>query len=803
MRVQGEGHPNAEVCFVGEAPGIDEDRLGRPFVGKAGRELDRYLDGARLPIREHVFITNVVRERPTTKSGANREPTQAEIDRDRPELELELQIVQPRTLVTLGRTASRAFLGDVDIETVHGLPHKIPHPFIETVFPCYHPAAALHSPELQAFVQYDMARLALHLRGQLPPRVRDTKPGEYFDIITPMLEPDEPIAIDTEGWEHKPWCLSYSQKAGEGRVLRAVQTRGIEKFAESIEDHDAFIILHNALHDLPVLRAMGIELPHFIDTMIYAYLLGLEPQGLKPLAYRHAGMGQASYEEIISSAQLRLEAEWLERIPVPEKVKARGRKSKVGIRQWWKAQKPETAALVSEPIPEATLDDVAHPEIAINYAARDADCTLRIFPTLRDQIDAMGMTEVAAVDMAIVPMVDRMQTVGMLADLDHFRDLGTLIELSLTVLRSQIEAHAGEPLNPASGDQVAALLFDKLHLSTGKRTKSGARFSTIDAHLEAIRDEHPIVGLILDWREADKLRGTYIEPMPGFIQADGRLHPHFRITRTATGRLSASDPNVLAFPKHSDLGKLVRMGFLAGPGHRLGEWDLNQIEMRVMAHDSQDATMIAEFKSGIDKHVSTASRLFGVKPELIKEHERFAAKAVNFGILMGMTAVGLTAQFHKQGQRQWTQDDCQRLLDEYFKLYSGVKAYVSGKHAEARRFGYVRDMWGRIRYIGGVHSPDRKVREEALRQAQATPIQSGAQGIIKRIMRALWPEIVAMRQHAWVEPLLQIHDALIFEFDETVHRLLDETVMRAMRDTVTLRVPVTAKGTTAQRWGDL
>ena len=184
---------------------------------------------------------------------------------------------------------------------------------------------------------------------------------------------------------------------------------------------------------------MGIELPHFIDTMIYAYLLGLEPQGLKPLAYRHAGMIQASYDEIVSGPQARLETEWLERIPVPEKVKARGRKSKVGIRQWWKAQKPETQALVTESFPEATLDDVSHPEVAINYAARDADCTLRIFPALRDQIDAMGMTEVAAVDMAIVPMIDRMQTVGMLADPDHFRDLGTLLELQLTVLRSQIE----------------------------------------------------------------------------------------------------------------------------------------------------------------------------------------------------------------------------------------------------------------------------------------------------------------------------------------------------------------------------
>ena len=316
--------------------------------------------------------------------------------------------------------------------------------------------------------------------------------------------------------------------------------------------------------------------------------------------------------------------------------------------------------------------------------------------------------------------------------------------------------------------------------------------------MEAIRDEHPIVGLILDWREADKIRGTYVEPMPAFIQADGRLHPRFRITRTGTGRLSASDPNVLAFPKHSELGKLVRMGFRAALGHLLGEWDLNQIEMRVMAHDSQDPVMIEEFKSGIDKHVSTAARLLGKRAEDVTADERFGAKAVNFGILMGMTEVGLTAQFAKHGRVYPV-----GMLAEYFKLYRGVQAYISGKHAEARRFGYVRDMWGRIRYIGGVHSPDRRVKEEALRQAQATPIQSGAQGIIKRIMRRVWPEIVELRRTSWVEPLLQIHDALIFEYDEAVHRVLDETVMRAMTGTVELRVPVTANSTTAERWGDL
>jgi uracil-DNA glycosylase family 4 len=800
MRVQGEGPADATVVFVGEAPGVDEERTGRPFVGKAGRELDRFLNGYDLPSRDEVFITNVVRERPVTAAGQNREPTPAEIARDWPELELELGIIEPETIVTLGRTSTRLFLGDVDLETVHGLPHQLDG---RTIFPTYHPAAALHSPELQALLAYDMQRLSLFLHGELPPTARDGAPGLYGEEETPTLDSILPLAIDTEGWVERPWCLSFSQRAGEGWVCR--RAFPITSFAAQVGRHRGPIYLHNALHDLGVLRAMGITLPHFTDTMILAYLLGLEPQGLKPLAYRHAGMVQASYEEIIAIAQATVETDWLTRAALPEKVKARGWRSKVGIRQWWASQKPATVALVTEPIPEATLDDVEkmEPGRAVQYAARDADCTLRIALPLTHQIEAMGLSEVAEVDCAIVPMIDRMQTVGIKADLDHFRDLSALIDLHLSMLRSQIESHAGTELNPGSPKQVEALLFGKLHLPRGKRTKSGEHYSTADAHLEAIREYHPIVGLLLDWREAAKLKGTYVDPMPSYIQADGRLHPKFRITRVSSGRLAASDPNVLAFPKHSELGKLVRMGFLADEGHLLGEWDLDQIEMRVMAHDSGDETMIAEFLSGVDKHTSTASRIFGIPIDRVKGEQRFAAKAVNFGILMGMTRVGLRSQFHKNGQRQWTEEDCQKLLDEYFRIYTGVAAYVSGKHAEARRYGYVRDMWGRIRYLAGVHSPDARIREEALRQAQATPIQSGAQGIIKRIMRALWPEIVKLRREVWVEPLLQIHDALIFEFEREVHKLLDTVVMHAMHETVMLRIPVTAKAAAAERWGQL
>ena len=306
---------------------------------------------------------------------------------------------------------------------------------------------------------------------------------QYAETSLPLLDPLQPIAIDTEGSVESPWCLSYSQAPHEGWVVRGPDA--IALFALSVAEHCAPILLHNSLYDLAVLARMGITLPHFLDTMIYAYLLGLEHQAC--LALQYAEMVQPSYEDVIRPGQERVERAWLEAAPLPEKVKARGRKSKVGLKQWWGAQKDETRALVSAPFPEATLDDI-EPEAAITYAARDADATLRIYPVLQQQIEALGLTDVAEVDCAIVPMIDRMQQVGIKADLKHFEDLGHLLDLQLLLLRSQIAGYAGEELNPGSPLQVEALLFDRLRLPKGKRTKSGEHYSTADAQLEAIRE---------------------------------------------------------------------------------------------------------------------------------------------------------------------------------------------------------------------------------------------------------------------------------------------------------------------------
>jgi uracil-DNA glycosylase family 4 len=876
MRVYGEGPIPCSLVFIGEFPGIEEGRRGRPFAGKSGKELRRYLNGYELPEAHEVYLTNFSK---TVAPSAKEFTFDDEDERD---LFVELEMLRPATIVTLGAHVTKFFLGDVTLEAVHGIPHQpngkfsVPAGDDVVIFPMYNPAAMLHSPTLQSHFAQDMRWLSAFLKGKLPPAPVDQKPGRYvelapgtpFDAVVASSLARAPIAVDTEGVRGRAWGLSYTAVPYHGVVVR---TDRAAEWGRLVMQHRPRLVLHNSLHDLGILRELGCDLDEagvpFDDTMIMAYLLGLEPQGLKPLAYRHAGMQQDDYSDVVAVPNAAIAEQWMmalyDRLP-DKPVKKLAKKPKGAIhydeytaaaysddmlemarvkglvgkmifkgepetlRKRWEACRSREILLdeLEVPVltpydadpPEATLDDVPL-EQAVNYAGRDADCTIRIYPRLNERIDTMGLRDVYETDIGVVPVFERMQIVGLKADLDHFKSLSLMLAVEESINREDIARMAGRPVNPNSGDQVAVLLFDELKLHEKapnlrlKRTDSGTRFSTNDKTLEALETVHPIVKLITDGREIRKIKGTYCDPMPGLVARDGRLHPRYRITRTDTGRPSAAEPNVLAFPKHSKRGKKVRDGFVADDGREMGEWDLDQIEMRVFASDSQDEAMIAEFLSGIDKHAGTAGKIFGRDPIIIYEEykadegkggeERFAAKAVNFGILMGITPFGLLDQFHKNDQLQWTLEDCEKLLQEWFKAYPQGKTYIDSKHAEARRYGYVRDMWGRLRWLEGIHSTDLYIRAEAERQAQATPTQSGAQGIIKRVMKAVWPAMKALRQDFWVEPLLQIHDALITEHDARRRAEIDGVMMAAMHTTVQLRVPVTAKAKFGQRWGDL
>ena len=809
--------------FVGEAPGEEEDRTGEPFVGRSGKELNRFLNGYLLPRRDEVFVTNLVRERPPH----NRDPKPEEIARDEPDLLAEIAAVQPEVVVTLGRFSTRWFLGrDAAIEAVRGFPFpvkKAGHRCV--VWPTYHPAAGLRDPIRHAAMAQDLYRLSAYLRGEGPTAPPDDQLAgreEYAYAAPTRL--DRVVAVDTEGTPDRPWGLSWSCAPGMGYVIHAHDTARLQQFRDRLRKDRPRVVLHNALYDLLVLRAMGIDLADadLYDTMVAAYVLGLEPQGLKALAYRHAGMHMREYRELVGPADEAKLTAWLtEQIAAtPDRRTAAALKrfltpAEASLRDRL-AQSSVVARCAPLP-PPATLDDV-DPAVALQYSARDADATLRVYFALEAKIRAAGLENVLAADLAVLPMIDRMQHVGLLADTEYFTLLAQAWRLEAEGVRQQLVALAGDDaFDPNSSQQVMRLLFDRLGLRPRKRTKTG-RPSTQDKVLDAL-SKHPetpsaakqAIALVQEYRELVKLAGTYAEQIPTFVRpATGRLHPRYKVTRTATGRLAAEEPNLLAFPKHSVRGKMIREGVTAGEGRVLGSWDLDQVEMRVMAIASRDEQMIREFLAGVDKHRATASLLFGKPPEAIDAEERFAAKAVNFGILMGISEHGLVEQFHRQGQL-WTIEQCRDLLTDWHRAYPQASRYIAAKHAEARRYGYVTDLFGRRRYLEGVHSTDALIQAEALRQAQATPIQSGAQGIEKRLMAAVWrrlPELWAAG--VWVEPLLQIHDDLLFEVDEWAWGLLDEVItstLAALHDDggpfCAFPVPITAKGSYGRRWSDL
>lgn len=458
-------------------------------------------------------------------------------------------------------------------------------------------------------------------------------------------------------------------------------------------------------------------------------------------------------------------------------------------------------------MPAATLDDVP-PDESVVYAARDADATLRIYPHLWGRIQAMGLESVYRMDMAVIPMVERMQANGMRVQPGYFERLGKEFDREMAKIKKAIEKETGWDINPDSGDQVAALLFQGLGLKSTKMTKGGKRESTNDKVLEGLAHTCPTARLVCNYREVSKLKSSFCETLKEQIQSDGRVRCNLRITRVSSGRLSASEPNLLAIPVRTVLGKKIREGFVPDDGCVLGSWDLDQIEMRVMAHESRDPVLTKLFKEGKDVHRMTASWMFGVKPDGVSAIQRYAAKRVGFGVITGITCTGLADQMALAGAAGWTEDRCEEAINGWFEIYKAVRSYMENKRAESRRYGFVRDIWGRIRYLPGVWSSISSVREEALRQSHSHAIQAGAQGIIKKAMAEIWKDL----REAWtwtppwrVEPLLQIHDELLFELhdDGKWTDLWGMQIKDRLEHTTELSVPVKAKYSFGPNWGAL
>lgn len=882
--ISGEGSTPCDIMIIGEWPGKDEARSGRPFSGKIGSELRRYFDGTRLPSASECFVTTWIKQ----WCGPDADYAPSDFVRDEPALCDEIRRAQPRVIVCLGRHIVRWFLGDVDLDETFAIPWTLPADFAHrelfqapetvVVFSAYNPAAGFRSPDISARIAYQFAQLESVLDGSLPARALydDAIPNPTYRELTDLDELDEvmcaakDISTDSEGWPWNPWSVQLTVRPGESFVLRCrtgtrespsaalVELAGLGSHTPELrsrQDRFGPLIVrfvewvntcpsqyrwtfHNALHDLAVFRAIGIDTTrlNFDDTMIMAYNLQLEPQGLKPLCARWCGMKMQHYDEVMGDASFRLAQDWLmmalenedfayetrchdefiRLTTTPYRTASGHEKPGRALRKDPKLAKGALHKAIERCLRskdprklwgDQVLDHhvAAHPQYgdmwdatldhvpiatALHYAGRDSDGTARLEPCLAGRLVANNLGPVYQADRRTVPLIDRMQQVGIRPDLAHFAclstDLGGELQGILARLQGRIAVPAvaigdgtvgaGEcdAFNPNSGPQTAQLLFERFGIDSLKRTPGGDP-STNDKVLEALeknlRIDRPIRDIISDireYREVYKLKHTFVDQIPEFVNRwpfDGRIHSTFRLTRVVTGRLAASDPNLLAMPKHGKFAKRFRQGFVSGDGAVLASWDLSQIELRVLAHLSQDPVLLDAFRTGKDLHAALAQRIFGVDPKHQDESKhRLPAKAVNFGIPMGMTNIGLCLELRKNGV-DIDEDDAQRWLTETMALYVEVPRYQQGKMAEARRYGYVTDLRGRRRYIGGIRSFDDATRSEAERFAFSTPIQAGAQEIMKEAEAYVYDHILLPRWSRGdrVEPLVQIHDDLVLE----------------------------------------
>ncbi|PJK00076.1 DNA polymerase I [Lysobacteraceae bacterium NML75-0749] len=435
-------------------------------------------------------------------------------------------------------------------------------------------------------------------------------------------------------------------------------------------------------------------------------------------------------------------------------------------------------------------------EAATQYAAEDADITLRLAQAQTTQLaEAPALARVyREIEMPLLPVLARVEAHGVLIDSEELRRQSA--DLGRRMLDAQQRATdiAGRSLNMDSPKQIGALLYDELKLPVLVKTPGGAP-STNEEALEAIADQHELPRIILEYRALTKLRNTYTDKLPGMINPDtGRVHTSYNQAGAATGRLASSDPNLQNIPIRSEDGRRIRRAFIAAPGCQLLACDYSQIELRIMAHLSEDPALIAAFEKGADIHRATAAEVFGKSIDDVGSDERRAAKAINFGLIYGMSAFGLARQLGV------TRSQAQDYIALYFSRYPGVRDYMERTREQARGQGFVETVFGRRLYLPYIHSRNQAQRAGAERAAINAPMQGTAADIIKRAMISVddWLQ----KQQGRARMIMQVHDELVFEVENDFLPELTAEVSRRMSAAAELRVPLVVDCGSGQNWDE-
>jgi DNA polymerase-1 len=435
-------------------------------------------------------------------------------------------------------------------------------------------------------------------------------------------------------------------------------------------------------------------------------------------------------------------------------------------------------------------------EKAVPYACEDADITLMAKDVLMPRLQEIGLTDLMEnVEMPLVPVLLRMEMQGTSVDIDRLHELSKSFEHQLEALEGSIYGLAGEEFNINSSQQLGNILFNKLNLPVLKKTKKKTGYSTDVDVLTRLAAEHEIPALVLKHRTLTKLKSTYADALIDLVHPEtGRIHTSYNQTVTATGRLSSSDPNLQNIPIRTEEGMEIRRAFVPRKGWRLVSADYSQVELRILAHYSDDQILIQAFLRDEDIHTRTASEVFQVSPSAITSELRRQAKAINFGIIYGMSAFGLSKQLglsHKMAKTY---------IDNYFTRYQGVRRFIDQILAEAHRLKQTTTLLGRIRLLPDISSANNNVRQAAERTAVNTPIQGSAADLIKLAMINIDSAFRDKKLKSAM--LLSVHDELVFEVPseelDTVTHLVKE-IMEGIWD---LKVPLKVNVAVGKNWAE-
>ncbi|MBI5622123.1 DNA polymerase I [Candidatus Falkowbacteria bacterium] len=550
--------------------------------------------------------------------------------------------------------------------------------------------------------------------------------------------------------------IGFCWKEGEGYYLeiKKLRNKEIEKaISRILSDEKVKKVGHNLKFDIEVLTNAGFTVRGvYFDTMLASYLLdpGSRAHDLDTLAFTELGYQMTPIEQLIGLGKSQI-----------------------------------------------TLADVAV-EVVADYCCEDVDYTFRLYQKLSNAIEqrnSFGLME--TIEMPLVAVLAKMELLGVKIDMKFLGQLDREIETTRQKLDKKIFAMAGKEFNLDSPLQLKEILFETLEIPTEglKRGKTG--FSTAAAELDKMRGLHPIIDLISEHRELAKLQSTYTQALPKLVnKKTGRVHTSFNQTVAATGRLSSSDPNLQNIPIRTSLGREVRKAFIAEKGCQILKADYSQIELRIVASLAQDKEMLAIFKRGEDIHAATAAAIHGVPLDSVTKEMRYSAKEVNFGVLYGMGAYGLS------WRTGISMAEAKNFIDKYFKTFSGVKKFVDSTIKFARRDGYVETLFGRRRYLPEINSGMAQVKNAAERMAINAPIQGTAADLIKLAMIALDTKLAAEFTTEEVKMILQVHDELVFEVKSGLVKTVAPLVKDVMENVYQLRVPIVVDVEAGESWGE-